>query len=145
MEPKIMKKFKLIIGDVIRPVALPKNVYELKVSYMHGDADSYTSKELIFENPLSTEGFSLEKALLILEAYKNANRNSKSIPYGGISKLSVLLNIDEDILYEADEESFFQADVTSDFQYMAIIEGYKLFYWDENSNKYIVKCKPIES
>jgi hypothetical protein len=137
-----MKQFKLKIGSPIVSNAKPKKVFELTVKYMHGDADAYTRESWQFKDLDSVaEGFdsthfTLGNVLAFLDAYNAAPWNSRCGVSNSLS-LAELLQINEEILEELGECDFFPGDCTNDYQSLAMIDGFELYYWNESG----LKCK----
>jgi hypothetical protein len=137
-----MNDFKLTIGNPIPMKINPSETFELTVSYMHGDADSYSKESWRFlnlddyQNEHSAK-FTLRAALDILTKYKKADMSS----LGGIgySELAKVLDISPDVIDAASNCDFFPGDCTCDHQCMAMFDGYELVWWDENRIKHEVK------
>jgi hypothetical protein len=129
----------LKIGEPIKSKT-PKDIFELKVEYMSGDADAYDTHTFIFKG-LDDKGdsFKLSEALTILIAYDKATKEKWNAVCGiTATELSSVLAIDEEIIDSANDAYFFPGDVTCDHQYMAMIDSYELFYWDVNGIKHDV-------
>jgi hypothetical protein len=96
----------------------PKNVWELVVSFMHGDGDDTTTGELQYD---SEAEMAKDYAILKdIEGYSFSRRDN---------------GIPEDF------EDFIPYDKFSDGNCKAMVEGVEIFYYDENGVKFSGEAK----
>ncbi|MDF2534010.1 MAG: hypothetical protein K0R18_167 [Bacillales bacterium] len=118
----------LKIGKVI-PTEQIKNVYEIKVNIMHGDADHY--EDLTFHLETEDEVNQYIDLLDRMEAEYPHGRGGGD-DYDHLDGFNELLGDD------------WPGDVTSDSMYQASMDGYVVTYYDENGVEYEVEVQYSE-
>lgn len=109
------------VGDEIES---PKDIYELKISLMHGDGDAYTSIKLYFER---YEEHQLTSTLDLLREMKHKDSTSgRTRQYGSIQGF-------EELFYEE-----WEWDSTSHYNYYAGYRGHSLTYYNDEGRQYKV-------
>lgn len=138
MELKIGSKV-----DVLRK----NNCFEIEVTMMHGDADSYTIKYIV----IPEERLDLTKeAVVTLIKMDNVPWNDRREEYYNIDLWQKWFGpsyygewtsrISRQECEEAHQYSFeWDSDVTCDHQYLSALDSYKVFYYDEIGDKYNVE------
>lgn len=114
-----MLNTKLFIGSKIEQ---PKNVYLLDIELMHGDGDAYTHIELKFEDVDAEK----EKLITILDILGKLGGYDHFRKYHCVEGFNELLHEDWD------------RDSTCE-DYLASYDGYKLYYLNEDGEKFNVK------
>jgi hypothetical protein len=113
-----MLNTKFFIGSKVKQ---PKNVYLLDIKLMHGDADAYTHLELEFIEKEKHELIAILDILSQLGGHQNYRK------YHNVQGFDELLYYDWDL------------DSTCDGMYLASYDGYKLYYFNEDGEKFNVK------
>jgi hypothetical protein len=128
---------KIIIGNVISEPVL-KNVFQLKLTHMHGDADAYTHTVHLFD---SAHGglISLSTVLVLIEAIERYyNQGDGDFEMREIRNLveGVIRHQDPEVTQRAlkDALQYFKVDCINRDRF-ACIDGYELIYFDEDGNK----------
>ena len=131
-EPRDYENINLRIGERVQMPNVPIDKYQLVVRNMHGDADQYTTEVRNY----SKKDIKLLKFTLFL--FKNLEGIYCDDYDGVIQEHNELFDeLDghdlTDYLYD-----LMDRDVTSDGQYWCSIDGYRLYYYDNDGIKYNV-------
>ena len=120
---------KLKIGKRIKSEVPPTNVFELSITYMHGDCNSYE----IDEYHTSNEQIATELYIALDTICKKRYVNDEYL----IKKFPKFFD-DE---YEGDDDYFIEipGDCTCDFQRNTSLDDFNMVYYDIDGYKYEVK------
>lgn len=135
-----MIKYDFNITDRVNKPEI-KNVYEVVITHMHGDADLYTSELYNFKKDLAfiekPNHINLNTLINILDGWFEINWNVRCDMLKKKSELVDFLSqfdiTNEDYVY-----NIFIEDSTSRHYTFAHIEKYEIFFYDENSDKFHV-------
>lgn len=127
---------KLVIDQPVPVKRAPKNVYMLKIEYMHGDADAYTDEEYEFK---STD----EDIVLLKKAYIFAREMVKRQQNGYFTQRrevsAFVQEQDEDLRPIA--EDLVKNDCTDQsYDNMAALQHAHITYFDANGIEYQVRA-----
>lgn len=128
-----MKTVTITIGKALT-VTTPRDVYELEVEYMHGDADAYTKETFKFPSNRIED---LKKSIILIEAascYEFDVTNGRKWLRNFLVEQTGLSVADVDAFFD----DFAQGDVTTDHEYVAAFDGWSLKYYDANGVGYNV-------
>jgi hypothetical protein len=140
-----MIQYEFNITDRVKKPDI-KNVYQVLITYMHGDGDLYTTETYNFKKELAflekTNHINLNTLINILEKWFEINWNIKCEMLTKKSELVKFLaefNItNEDYVY-----NIFVNDSTSRYSTFAHIEKYEIFFYDENGDMFnVTASKP---
>lgn len=129
MNVKITKGKKLFVPDM-------KNCYDIELTYMHGDADSYTYDSIgAFSENEEEEMELLKEALIVCKNIKEADRDD----FENIEGFKKWFNYDDYEDENGDQNDYagsMDRDATCDCWYYCSLSEFKLMYYDENGIKY---------
>ncbi len=119
-----------------KPDSNPRNTYQLRIEYMHGDADAYTDKTRNFSG--NGDQDSLKIALLFLNAAASYDFDDRA---GSEEQATYLAEVTGLSFEQAEEflDNFTEGDCTCDFQYQAAFDGYEVVYFDERGVEHDVE------
>lgn len=118
-----------------KPVAPHKNVYELVVDYMHGDADATTTQTHIYKK---ADEKRLKIDLIGLQAYPEERDDDAVEVVTDALEVAGIENAEEEA--ERISGNFYEGDSTCEGE-RCPIEGLELFFYDEHGQKFKVRAK----
>jgi len=131
-----------ITFEVGAPVGGPvyRDAYELVIEYMHGDADAFDAKEIIFNNDDSVKD--LQIAVYVIERCF-ADNSGAMYDCDTPEQLAEALEIDAEVASRASDIGVFNYDLFTDGQSYASFDGYKVFYYDDRGVKHKVNVRGL--
>ena len=143
-----MSEFDLVVDKAVPLKNKPKNVYRVKVKFMHGDADGETTKSADF--PASKDYVredyepSIDEVLTYLKAFFDLPWNAGcDFCMGRRGKKAEVLHaagLDDDAIARCEEDFLWEGDITSDHQYQARPDSVNITYFDHNGVEHAVQA-----
>lgn len=128
------------------PTQKPKiaDIFRFKVSYMHGDADGYNTEN--FDVAASDMEMVINYITFFVNLSSNRYGNRGDMPryrdWGNIDRLYYkIFGGDPEYTYD-DMREMVISDHTSDHEYAAAVDGFDVFYFDNDGIEHVVNVKP---
>lgn len=121
---------KFEIGHPV-PQSSHTNVYELKVEFMHGDADGETFRELMYDD--TPEELEKLKLFLGLFAWIKSGDRVDEDQEEVAKEFFLSVGVEEELADELAKEysdSFYEGDITCEGRCAPVVD-YDLYYWDQ--------------
>lgn len=143
-----MSEFDLVVVKAAKTNKNPKDTYRVKVTFMHGDADGETTKEMDFPagKDYVRESYepSIDEVLTYLKAFFDLHWNAGCdfCMCRGDFKEQVLhaAGLDDDAIERCEEDFLWEGDITTDHQYQARPDTVNISYFDQNGVEFVVEA-----
>lgn len=128
-----MKAITFKIGKKVSKELL-KNVYQLRVHYMHGDADAYTDEDRVYKQHDPEMNTDIALLTRIQERYNGGDDDVHKLAKEEGEKLGLTK-----AQIDTFTDTFVVWDSTSSYSHYAAIDGVTLTWFDDNGEEYEVE------